>query len=123
MRTLSIDTPPVPRVPDSERITVDDLGNANDGIIFVSARFGYMERPNVPNVLQLLDPTTTEGPIDIDNASYFLSKLELCAGPEATMAPWRKRLFIATSYIAADAAMYFGLPLGRTVIIGARIEI
>ena len=39
------------------------------------------------------------------------------------MAPWRKRMFIATSYIAADAAMYFGLPLGRTVIIGARIEI
>jgi len=52
---LSIDTPPVPRVPDSERITVDDLGNANDGIIFVSARFGYMERPNVPAVLRLVD--------------------------------------------------------------------
>jgi KUP system potassium uptake protein len=120
---LSIDTPPVPRVPDAERITVDDLGNVNDGIIFVSARFGYMERPNVPAVLRLVDPMTTEGPIDIDNASYFLSKLELCAGPESTMAPWRKRMFIATSYIAADAAMYFGLPLGRTVIIGARIEI
>ena len=37
--------------------------------------------------------------------------------------PWRKRMFIATSHIAADAALYFGLPLGRTVIIGARIEI
>ncbi|WP_181807441.1 hypothetical protein [Streptomyces shenzhenensis] len=27
------------------------------------------------------------------------------------MAPWRKRLFIATSYITADAAEYFGLAL------------
>jgi KUP system potassium uptake protein len=120
---LSIDTQPVPRVTDSERITVDALGYHNDGIVFVSARFGYMERPNVPAVLRLVDPMSTEGPIDIDNASYFLSKLELCAGPEATMAPWRKRMFIATSYIAADAAGYFGLPLDRTVIIGARIEI
>jgi KUP system potassium uptake protein len=39
------------------------------------------------------------------------------------MAPWRKRLFIATSYITADAAAYFKLPLDRTVIIGSRIEV
>ena len=89
----------------------------------MSARFGYMERPNVPAALRLVDPMTTEGAIDIDAATYFLSRLELCSGRERTMAPWRKRMFIATSYIAADAAMYFGLPLGRTVIIGARIEI
>ena len=120
---LSIETSPVPRVPDAERITVDDLGNPYDGIFFVSARFGYMERPNVPAALRLVDTMNTEGAIEIDTASYFLSRLELCAGPERTMAPWRKRMFIATSYIAADAAMYFGLPLGRTVIIGARIEI
>jgi KUP system potassium uptake protein len=39
------------------------------------------------------------------------------------MPEWRKRLFIATSYITADAAGHFGLPLDRTVIIGSRIEI
>jgi KUP system potassium uptake protein len=39
------------------------------------------------------------------------------------MAPWRKRLFVATSHIAADAAEYFGLPSDRTVIMGARIEV
>ncbi len=120
---LSIDTAPVPRVPDTDRISVDDLGNPDDGIFFISARYGYMERPNVPAALRLVDAIWTEGAIDIDNASYFLSRLELCPGPQRSMAPWRKRMFIATSYIAADAAMYFGLPLGRTVIIGARIEI
>ena len=45
------------------------------------------------------------------------------AGDEPTMAPWRKRLFIATSYITADAAAYFSLSLDRTVIIGSRIEV
>ena len=39
------------------------------------------------------------------------------------MARWRKQLFIATSYITADAADYFGLPPDRTVIMGSRIEI
>ena len=40
---LSLETEPVPRVADAERITVDDLGYADDGIIHVSANFGYME--------------------------------------------------------------------------------
>jgi len=113
----------VPRVPDGERVVVDDLGWAGDGIFHVCANFGYMETPNVPDALRLLDPERSEGVIDLENASYFLSKLELQRGTEPTMAAWRKRLFIATSYITADAAEYFGLPLDRTVIMGSRIEV
>lgn len=120
---MSLTTEPVPRIPDAERITVDDLGASEDGIIHVVARFGYMERVNVPNTLRLLDPDQTEGPLDLDQATYFLSKLELCQGDAPTMAAWRKRLFIATSHITADAAAYFGLPLDRTVIIGSRLQI
>jgi len=120
---MSIDTLPVPRVPDDERITVDDLGYHDDGIFAVSAKFGYMERPNVPAALRLIDPARIDGPIDLQTVSYFLSKVDLCAGPEPTMAPWRKRLFITTAHITADAAGYFGLPLDQTVVIGARIEV
>jgi KUP system potassium uptake protein len=116
-------TEPVPRIPDADRITVDDLGYSRDGIFHAVAHFGYMERPNVPRALGLIDPAQTEGRISVDKASYFLSQLELVAGDRPTMAPWRKRLFIATSYITSDAAAYFGLPLDRTVIIGSRIEI
>ncbi|MDT7793741.1 MAG: system potassium uptake protein [Mycobacterium sp.] len=120
---MSIDTVPVPRLTDEARITVDELGYKRDGIIHVSACYGYMERPNIPAALRLLDPAQTEGHIDVDAASYFLSKLELVAGDEPTMAPWRKQLFIATSYITSDAASYFSLPLDRTVSIGSRIEV
>jgi KUP system potassium uptake protein len=120
---MSIDTVPVPRLADDERITIDELDYKRDGIIHVSACYGYMERPDVPAALRLLDPAHTEGRIDVDTASYFLSDLELTAGDEPTMAPWRKRLFIATSYITSDAAAYFSLPLDRTVSIGSRIEV
>jgi KUP system potassium uptake protein len=120
---MSVDTVPVPRLSDEERTTIDELGYRKDGIIYVSASYGYMERPNVPHALTLLDPDHTEGPIDVDAASYFLSKLELVAGDDHAMSAWRKRLFIATSHITADAAAYFKLPLERTVVIGSRIEV
>ncbi|MFC9133403.1 potassium transporter Kup [Streptomyces sp. NPDC057099] len=120
---LAIRTEPVPRVRDDQRIAVDGLGYADDGIIHVTARFGYMETPDVPGTLALLDPADTEGPLRLDQASYFLSKIELRRGKAPTMAPWRKRLFIATSYITADAAEYFGLPRDRTVIMGSQVEV
>jgi KUP system potassium uptake protein len=120
---MSIVTEPVPRVPADERIAVDDLGFADDGIIFVSARFGYVETPDVPGTLRMLSPASTEGQLELDQATYFLSKIELRRGHAPTMAPWRKRLFVATSYITADAAEYYGLPRDRTIIIGSHIEV
>jgi KUP system potassium uptake protein len=120
---LSIETKPVPRVPAGDRVVVDDLGYSDDGIIHVTARYGYMETPDVPGALASLDPARTEGPLDLDKASYFLSKIELRRGKAPTMRPWRKRLFIATSYITADAAEHFSLPRDRTVIMGADIEV
>ncbi|MFE3526484.1 potassium transporter Kup [Streptomyces sp. NPDC059161] len=120
---LSVRTEPVPRVPADRRIVVDDLGYADDGIIHVTARFGYMETPDVPATLAMLAPAETEGPLQLDQASYFLSEIELRRGKAPTMASWRKRLFIATSYITADAAEHFGLPRDRTVIMGSHIEV
>ncbi|GIF74631.1 putative potassium transport system protein kup [Asanoa siamensis] len=120
---LSIETETVPYVPDSARIEVDDLGYAEDGIVHVIARYGYIETPNVLAALALLRPDRTEGTAALEGASYFLSKIELTRGDAPTMAGWRKRLFIATSYVTADAAEYFGLPRERTVIMGSRIAV
>src|SRR5262249_6900025 len=96
---MSVETEPVPRVPAEERIAVDDLGYTDDRIIHVTARFGYMETPDVPATLRLVDPALTEGHLELEDASYFLSTIELERGDAPTMALWRKRLFIATSYI------------------------
>ena len=119
---VSVETQPVPRVPDAERVTVEDLGYPDHGIFYVVVRVGYMERPDVPAALRLIDPALAAGPIDVDHATYFLSDVNLRVGPEPTMAAWRKRLFVAISRMTSDAE-YFGLPMDRTIIIGARIEI
>jgi KUP system potassium uptake protein len=120
---VSIETLPMPRASESERIQVDALGYKEDGIVFVTANYGYMEKTHVLDALRGLTQKQAEGKIAVDDASYFLSKLELVRGRKKTMAQWRKRLFIATSYITADAAERFGLPRDRIVIMGSRIEV
>jgi KUP system potassium uptake protein len=114
---------PVPHVPAAERITVDDLGYKDDQIVHVTARFGYMDQANVPSLLPLIREADTESPLDQDKLSYFVSRIELVRGGAPGMARWRKRLFIATSRITADAAEYFQLPRDRTLIVGSRIEL
>ena len=61
--------------------------------------------------------------LDLSDTSYFLSTIELRLGEDPGMARWRKRLFVATSHITADAAEYFDLPRDRTVIMGSRINV
>ena len=120
---LSVDTLPVPHVAVADRIVVDDLGFSDDGITHVAARFGYMDEPNVPRVLALAAKAGLECPLEVDEASYFLSTIELHVGTQPGMSRWRKHLFVATSRITADAAEYFGLPRYRTVIMGSRVEV
>ena len=120
---LAIETVPVPHVPPAMRIDVDDLGYKDDRIIHVSARFGYMDTPNVPALLPLIREAKLESPLDDGRISYFLSTIEVRRGNTPGMSRWRKRLFVATSRLTADAAEYFRLPRDRTVIMGSRIEL
>jgi len=120
---LSIETQEIPHVPPAERIVIDDLGYKDDGITHATARFGYMDQPNVPAVMRLIEKSDIESPVDVANASYFLSTIDLCRGDAPGLSRWRKTLFIATAQITADAADYFALPRERTVILGSQIEV
>jgi KUP system potassium uptake protein len=120
---LSLDTVPIPHVPRAEQLRIDDLGYRDDGIVHVTAKIGYKDEPNIPALLDLLPLDEAETAIDRANVSYFLSTIELRRGDMPGMSRWRKRLFLATSRITADAAEYFGLPRERTVIMGSRIEL
>jgi KUP system potassium uptake protein len=120
---LSVETTTTPHVPAAERLQIDDLGYRDDGITHVTARFGYMDQTNIPGLLPLIRAASTESSLAEGNLSYFVSRIELVPGPAPGMSRWRKRLFIATSRITADAAEYFRLPRERTVIMGSRIEL
>ena len=82
-----------------------------------------MDQTNVPSLMPLIRGASVESPLHDDKLSYFVSRIELVQGHEPGMSRWRKRLFIATSRITADAAEYFGLPRERTVIMGSRVDV
>jgi KUP system potassium uptake protein len=120
---LAIETVPVPHVADASRLVIDDLGYQDDRIYHVTARFGYMDTPRVPPLLPLIRAAGEEGRLEGGQVSYFLSTIEVRRGNTPGMSRWRKRLFIATTRLTADAAEYFQLPRDGTVIMGARIEL
>ena len=120
---LSVETMPVPHVPAEERLQIDDLGYEGDRIIHVTACFGYMDQTNVPDLMRQIHHAEYEGSLPDGRLSYFVSRIELVQGHAPGMSRWRKRLFIATSRITADAAESLRLPRDRTVIMGSRIEL
>jgi KUP system potassium uptake protein len=120
---LAIATLLVPHVADADRLEIDDLGYSDDRIYHVTARFGYADLPNVPSLLPLVSAAGKEHALSGGKISYFLSTIEIRRGDTPGMSRWRKRLFVATARLTADAAEYFQLPRESTVIMGARIEL
>ncbi len=113
----------VPHVPPEDRLTIDELGNPDDGIVHLSVRFGFQDEQDIPAVLRQAVGMSPDLEIDPDTASYFLSRMTIERGPQPGMSAWRKRMFIGFSHNAANPAAYFGLPVDQTVIMGTRIEL
>jgi KUP system potassium uptake protein len=120
---MSIETQPVPYIADDKRLVISDLGFRDDNISHVTARFGFQEMPNVPEVLRDANERGLEASVDVSDASYFLSKIELVASATPGMSRWQKRLFLATAELAADPVDYFVLPRDRTVLLGSQCEV
>jgi KUP system potassium uptake protein len=123
MVIVSVQMAGVPHVPLDDRLTVDDLGYQDDGITHVTARFGFQDRTDVPAQLERARDAL-EGDVDLERASYFLSKMTIVPGRSAGgLARWRMKLFLALARNAANPVEYFELPDERTVVMGTHIEL
>jgi KUP system potassium uptake protein len=120
---LSVETLPRPHVPIEERIVVSDLGFRDDGISHVTARVGFQDEPDVQAALRAALEAGLECPLELDQASYFLSKIELVLTEQPGMPRWRKRVFLATAHLASDPVEYFRLPRAQTLLVGSLIEV
>jgi KUP system potassium uptake protein len=113
---LSVVTEHVPEVPRDRRLEVVRRAH---GFTTVVARYGFMQRPHVPDVVEAL----AEYGIDVApmRVTYFLGRDALVPTGSGKMAGWRKRLFAFVSRNARPATDYFGLPPDRVVEIGVQI--
>jgi KUP system potassium uptake protein len=115
---LTIKTEDTPRVPRYERVTVDRV---TDTFIRVIARYGFMETPSVPKILELCRRKDLN--VDLSATSFFLSRRNLKPTPKSEMPAWQDRLFVALARSAQDATTYFQIPTDRVVEVGTQVAI
>jgi len=115
---LTISSEHSPFVKPSERIEAHELG---EGFHRVIARFGYMETPHVPALIEALGRNGTV-PIDADRTTYYLGRETFIAGGRG-LRRLRMRLFSLISRNALPATAYFGIPPNRVVELGMQIEL
>ncbi len=117
----------VPHIPWAQRLTIDDLGDPADGIVYVGAVFGFQDPMDFPEVLRIAahhpDATDLAADLDPDQASYFVSRVTLRQTRQPGMARWRKKLFIALAHNAASQAEFLGLPDQRTIVLSAEVPV
>jgi KUP system potassium uptake protein len=129
---MSVVTQEVPEIKAEERVTVEKLEH---GFCRVTARYGFMESPNVPEVLQWaresgIKAKANETTFYLGRERIIISDGERKPGTRRApddvvlprMAKWRKKLFVVMSRNARSATEFFGIPPNRVVELGAQVE-
>ncbi|MBV9414403.1 MAG: KUP/HAK/KT family potassium transporter, partial [Solirubrobacterales bacterium] len=121
---VSVDTVSIPHVETFDRCAVEVLGHGRFKIMHLTARFGYHDNLNIPDALALARKQgLLERNLDLEHASYFVSRITITPTDEPGMPSWGKSLFIAMARNAAGAVDHFGLPGDRTVIMGSQVAL
>ena len=120
---LSVRTTGIPEVKNTDRLTMDRLDH---GFLRVVVRYGFMESPDVKEVMELLRRQGIRSrPLE---TSYYLGREQLIPRNKAwkrgglTMNIWRKKLFAVMSRNGRSAAEFFQLPPNRVIELGTQIE-
>jgi KUP system potassium uptake protein len=115
---LTVVTREQPRIPQAKRLSMTPVC---EGIIRVVAQFGFMEKPNILEILR--DAEAYGVPYEPEKTTFFLSREELLPGQRSDLPPLRRKAFMMMARSAQVIADYYGLPPSRVVEIGTRLEI
>ncbi len=114
---LTIQTEDVPHVHTDDRLRVEKMRTDCHRII---ARYGFMEDPNVPEILDRCRPLGLE--FDWMNTTFFLSRETIIPTKAPGMMLWRERLFAFMSRNAQRPTDFFRIPANRVVELGMQVE-
>ena len=130
---MSIKTEEIPEIPSEERLTLEKLEH---GFFRVSARYGFMETPDVPEILYRLRQAGLKA--KQNDTTFYLGRERVIVSDrrrgtragtrtapddmDMSMARWRKKLFIFLQRNAKSATEFFGIPPNRVVELGAQVE-
>jgi KUP system potassium uptake protein len=130
---MTLSSQEIPQVADGDRVTAEAKGS---GLFQVHARYGFMESPNVPAILEAIairlhEPGEPPPSLKLNDITFYLGRETLIVPPRqpgaerlpGSMPAWRAELFAVMSRNAISAANFFGLPPNRVVELGAQIQV
>jgi KUP system potassium uptake protein len=121
---VSLERVSVPHVQARKRFKVQRLGRGLFKVTHVEIRAGYRDRFDAPAALaEARKRGLLERNLDLEHASYVVSRMMIAATPAPGMHRWRKSLFIAMARNAASPIEQFGLPPERTVMMGSQVSL
>ncbi len=108
----------VPKIDPDQRLTIDTL---QPSIYSVRARYGFMEDPDVPEIIQ---ECHRQG-LRIFSRSYslFLGQHVVMPLEQRRTQRWQRYFFAWLQRRSVGAAEFFGMPLRRVVILSTVVEI
>jgi KUP system potassium uptake protein len=116
---LTVNTQSVPRMKEAERLTFDEIA---PNFWRASALYGFMERPNIP---ALLEKAHIRGcNIDLDDITYYVGHETVIPRSDGKGQPrWLEALFAFMQRNSSRLTDYFRLPADAVVEIGRQIAI
>ncbi len=121
---VSLDQVAIPHVEESDRFASERLGKGLFKIVHVTIRVGYRDRSRIPEALaEARKRGFLERNLDLEHASYFISRMTIIPSDAPGLARWRKRLFIGMARNASSPIDHFGLPSERTVMTGSQVAL
>ena len=115
---LTVVTQDIPHVSRAERVTVKAIGK---GFYSVIARYGFMDDPDIDDVLAACQVKSLD--IPIAGTTFFLGRETLVASDRPDMARWREQLFAFMSRNALRATAFFKIPADQVFEVGAQVEL
>jgi KUP system potassium uptake protein len=108
----------VPRLSNDERISCDSIA---DGVVRITARYGFMERPDTISALRAAErhgiayePNTT---------TYVVGRTTPNVTTGTGLAMWKKRLYALMARNTRVGYEYFGVPTHRLLEIGHQVDL
>jgi KUP system potassium uptake protein len=115
---LTIVNEKIPKVPIEGKVKIHKFPH---GFYQVLAFYGFMESPNVHEILKLARKKGLK--VNLAVVSYYLARESLLMTGRSKMARWRKWLFIFLSRNAQRPTAFFHIPPNEVIEVGMQIQL
>jgi KUP system potassium uptake protein len=116
---LRVEIQSVPWVSPANRLSIAELA---PNFWRAEARFGFMERPHIPELLA--DSKVLGCTIDLDDVTYYVGHETVISREDGKGLPaWQERIFAVMERNAVHVSDFFSLPNDQVVEIGRQVAI